>query len=585
MTLEQLVYKIKRAGDNLFANKRAQLLKRGSRYVLFIGDEGAILVYIKDNIVKSRQFIPDMASQHLENLRESMKPDPSASLLVVVDTIDQSYIQQTLPPVSALSIKKLIRRRLERDFGAEDIKGAVILGREPSGRKDWNFMMISLERTPLLSTWIEFISSLPNRFQGFYLVAAESEVIIKNLERKIAEGPGSDWKFFVSHNKVSGFRQVILHKGRVVFTRMAQPVGEATAEVMAGNIEQEMLNTIEYMRRLSFDPQDGLDVYIIASAAIREALDTAKFDATVKHAYVLTPYEVAQHLDIEGATQPADQYGDVVLAASIGLSMRHVLTLHTAESQKFSHLYQLMQGQRVAAGVLSAFCILYILGIILMMYGTFLDANNQQAIKEEQQKKLDLVRLAIRQSSVDVEKTNDMIDLYSRLEKERFNPTFFLDHLQKSMISAVVVKGVEISYSKPDQASSVPGSPLSDAGGPAKILASVTLEFPGVTTLESFKPVSEKLIDNLRQALPGFNVGYSRLPNIFSESEKLDMTFGDNKVEDSNLMANQSLDVVLSISGLVEAIDNLPDMVPSAGEEYGEEYGEGHGEANGEAKP
>jgi len=51
-----------------------------------------------------------------------------------------------LPPVSRFR-PKLIRRRLERDFANSEIRGAILLGREQTGRKDWNFMMVALEKS------------------------------------------------------------------------------------------------------------------------------------------------------------------------------------------------------------------------------------------------------------------------------------------------------------------------------------------------------------------------------------------------------------------------------------------------------
>ena len=71
----------------------------------------------------------------------------AAPIVLVIDNMDQSYIQQSLPPVSSFSVQKLIKRRLERDFGKNDIKGAISLGRDTGGRKDWNFLMVALERS------------------------------------------------------------------------------------------------------------------------------------------------------------------------------------------------------------------------------------------------------------------------------------------------------------------------------------------------------------------------------------------------------------------------------------------------------
>ena len=131
---------------------------------------------------------------------------------------------------------------------------------------------------------------LPNRFQGIYLVSVETETIIKDLERAMGvakTGTGSEWKFFVSHNKVGGFRQVIMRNGRLIFTRMAQPIGESTPEVIAGNIEQEMLSTIEYMKRIGYDAAAGLDIYIVASDNVRAILDKSKFKANLFE--IMTP--------------------------------------------------------------------------------------------------------------------------------------------------------------------------------------------------------------------------------------------------------------------------------------------------------
>ena len=310
---------------------------KGNKFVLFIGDEGAILIYIKGNVVQSRQFVPDASPTSLSDLKRALAADTKAPVMVVVDNMDQSYVQQTLPPVSSLSVGKLIKRRLVRDFGANDIKGAIVLGREKSGRKDWNFLMVALEKSPQLTVWLDFVITLPNRVSGIHLVSVESEVLVKGLESAMGfgkKGTGSEWKFFVSHNKVGGFRQVILRNGRIIFTRLAQPLNDSSAEVIAGSIEQEMLSTIEYMKRLSFNPQTGLDVYIIASAGIKSAIDPSKFNATSLN--VLTPFEVAQYLGIEGATQPTDQFGDVILAATIGCSKTHVLTLQTAETRRIN---------------------------------------------------------------------------------------------------------------------------------------------------------------------------------------------------------------------------------------------------------
>ena len=57
----------------------------GNRFALFIGDEGTILIYIKDNTVQSRQFVPDASEQNLKELRSSLEDDPKAPILMIVE--------------------------------------------------------------------------------------------------------------------------------------------------------------------------------------------------------------------------------------------------------------------------------------------------------------------------------------------------------------------------------------------------------------------------------------------------------------------------------------------------------------------
>lgn len=392
-----------------------------------IGDEGAILVAMKANTVLSRQFVPDASAGNLQELRATLAKNPKAPLMLVADTMDQTYVQQTLPPVSSLSVGKMIKRRLDRDFGASDLKGALVIGREKEGRKDWNFLMIALEKTPQLTGWIDFILSTDNRLAGIYLLSVETEMVLKSLELAMGqymESGGSEWKFFVSHNKVGGFRQVILRNGRIVFTRLAQPVGESNAEVIAGSIEQEMLSTIEYMKRLSFNAAAGLDVYIVASQAIKEILDTSKFMA--RNVHVLTPFEVAQYMHIEGATQPTDQFGDVIMASLIAASRKHVLKFEVPQSKKVDTVYQLLMAQR-AAGALA------LLGLVGYSGYTVYDLYEHSQMMEEyeqkkivEQRRLEDLRQQIRQSNLDIDRISDIIDLYKGLREEMISPLPFI---------------------------------------------------------------------------------------------------------------------------------------------------------------
>ncbi|MDX1975310.1 MAG: hypothetical protein SFT92_06500 [Rickettsiales bacterium] len=497
---------------------------RGKKFVLFVGDEGAILVYIRDNFVQSRQFVPDASLQSLDELRENISKDPKAPLMLVIDTMDQSYVQQTLPPVSSLSVGKLIKRRLDRDFGASDIKGALMLGREKTGRRDWNFLMIAVEQTPQLSVWLDFIANLPNYFRGIYLVAVETETLVKSLDAMIqlpADSPKSEWKFVVTHNKVSGFRQVILHNGRVVFTRLAQPIGDSNVEVIAGNIEQEMLGTIEYMKRLSFNPQSGLDIYILASSGVKAAIDRNKFSA--RNFHLFTPFEITEYLNIQGATQPADQYGDVVLASSIGTSRKHILTLSVPLFKKMHMYYNLLLAQRLVVACLVLGALAYIGTVTVDLLVKSDQKQELNGKKAEKQSELIKLKSEISRTQLDVEGAGDIIDLYTYLLYEKLSPIPFFQQLAAIKQSPVALKKIDWTLDVMDAKAAAKAGNAAGVKN-TKITSIVTLEFPEAeNNARAFNKLTENTLLDFKKIFEGYEVKYLSKVSGTGESDVLDV--------------------------------------------------------------
>lgn len=332
----------------------SQKSKKG-KFVLFLGDEGAILVLMREGQVVRRLYAPSAEEEHIEPLLQLMREHPAYPLSLLVDMIDQSYVRHTLPPVSPLGVNKLVQRRLERDFVPEDIKGSISLGREKTGRKEWNFMLIALAHSAMLQQWMDLLLELPNHFSGIYLVPVEGKSFIDELSKKLSAGSDEElkWQLLVTHDKVSGFRQIVLKDGRLIFTRLTQASLESTPAVQAGNIEQEILNTIEYLRRLSYDEQTGLEITIIVAEDIKQEIDADKLKANRVH--IVTPFEVSRLLNLGQAALSSDRFGDVVLATFFGLHDRPRLKLMSSYAKKLDWLYKARLGAKAAASVLIAY--------------------------------------------------------------------------------------------------------------------------------------------------------------------------------------------------------------------------------------
>ena len=194
------------------------------KFILTIGDEGTILVVTDGKNMLKRMFINSPASTEFKDV---LAEYPKAPIYILVDVVDQAYIQHTLPPVSSLNIGKLVNRKLAKDFDASDLKAAIPLGREKSGRKDWNFLFVSVRNIPPFSDWVDVISNVPNKFGGIYLLPLEAMNYLKVLQKHYIDKntQPSGWQIIVSHNRVGGFRQIVFRNNKIVFTRIAQPIG------------------------------------------------------------------------------------------------------------------------------------------------------------------------------------------------------------------------------------------------------------------------------------------------------------------------------------------------------------------------
>ena len=109
---------------------------KAGHFVLIIGDDGAILVFMQGNTVVRRLFAPSPRPDHTSSIVDLIQSNPTVPISVLADVIDQQYVRHSFPPVSTFSVNNLVKRRMERDFQAEDLTGMLRLGRDKSGRTE-----------------------------------------------------------------------------------------------------------------------------------------------------------------------------------------------------------------------------------------------------------------------------------------------------------------------------------------------------------------------------------------------------------------------------------------------------------------
>lgn len=285
-------------------------------FILNVGDSGAILSYFHEGALQFRQYAPSTDADAIQDFIENLTVMPQVPISILVDVSDQTYTEQVLPGVDMFSINKLVKNRINRDFSPEDINGAIKLGRSDTGRKDWHYLFITLHMVAPFSDWLGFMEKIPNPCLGVYLLPLESSHLVNRFVQYTTKEYKCDvpkWKILILHSKIGGFRQIVVRDDNIVFTRMIANTRDVVPDIIAGNIEQEILNTIEYLRRLGLKDDEKLHVYLVSSSDINQSIDNMKIPA--EYVIPLSPYEVTERLGIHCSVGKQDKFSDTLVAS------------------------------------------------------------------------------------------------------------------------------------------------------------------------------------------------------------------------------------------------------------------------------
>ena len=103
------------------------LFTRSRRYVLIIGNAGAVLSYIVSGQVHARWSVSSADAESLRTIAEALNKRRGAPLTVLFDILEQSYRREAIPPVGVMDRSKVLKRRLTIAYPNFDIKAALAL--------------------------------------------------------------------------------------------------------------------------------------------------------------------------------------------------------------------------------------------------------------------------------------------------------------------------------------------------------------------------------------------------------------------------------------------------------------------------
>jgi len=535
------------------------------QFILFIGDEGAVLVLIQSGRISRRLYAPSPAPEHVHPFLELLRVNSGVPISVMLDVMDQSYVRHTFPPVSVFGIKKLVERRLDRDFSSEDIRGSMLIGRDSEGRKEWNYLLISVANSSMIQQWTETIFELPNRMLGMYLIPIEAQNFIVDLAKLCSPTPAikAMWRLMVCHDKVSGYRQVVLKDNQLVFTRLTAATSDMAPDVMAAAIEQEILSTIEYLRRLSYNDQAGLEVFVIIADEVKPLIKNDRINATSMKC--LSPFEVAEMMKLEQAALSGDRFADVVIASHFGMGTKRRLRLLPPYAQKLTVLYQSSFALKVATAVL-------LLGLVYAVVMEFFNAadvkiNINRAIRDKETATEEIAKAERSLSGLGAMQGEvlNVATLYGGVLQKRPLPLDFVKAMGKVVNDNRLVRSLDWRFES--EAAAKARTPKTPAPQPEQaaqpeqaveqFIVKVEVKLSGHGgDRKNFINLAYRLIGDMKAAFPNYEVEHDPLPGTTTNEESLKLIF-DESGSDEYLEDNHAV-VVLHVKGPKPALAEQP---------------------------
>ena len=318
--------------------------------VITIGNYGAVVAFHEGDAIKDKVFLDELNDTSKAELKNLFAKHKSSPISVLLDTIDQSYKKKVYPSVRKGDLIRLIKRDMANDVDKESLKNYIILNtkktaksKKPSGNR-WECLFVSSSNSELVSQWIEFLPTLPNRMVGIYMLPVEAFNLFKKLKHHVktqskVKNKKNDLYCLVMQNKASGIRQIVFSDQGIVFTRVVNYDFKQTD--FLEKYEQDIYSTFEYLKRLF--PDVSITELDIINILPSEALNAIKNLNNVELNLVnYTPYQAAQQTGNGKILQEGSSSCDLLIS-KVFSKEKKILKFTTSKISSVEKFYYILQ--------------------------------------------------------------------------------------------------------------------------------------------------------------------------------------------------------------------------------------------------
>ena len=289
--------------------------------VITIGNHGAVVAVHEGSNIKNKIFLDGLNDDTQKHLRDVFAKNKSATVYVLLDTIDQSYKRKTYPFVRKSDLIQIVKRDLNNDGDKDSLKSYIILNDKKTKtdqiNRRWECLFVSAPISETLNNWLEFLLNMPNRLAGIYMLPIESFnlfTLLQGVQNKVRpRSPVQKENIccLVIHTKVSGIRQIVFSQRGIIFTRVVDYHFDQPN--FLEKYEHDIYSTFEYLKRLFPDltMSEFSIVNILSSEAIEKISTINNIELKFEN---YTPSKAAIELGYPKLLTPNSNFCDLLIS-------------------------------------------------------------------------------------------------------------------------------------------------------------------------------------------------------------------------------------------------------------------------------
>ncbi len=351
------------------------------RFILMVGDDGVLFVPYRVTGAPEPFFVPNADEKGAASALAALARHPDIPVTLFADMLAQDFRREDIPRLSPLDRPRLIRRRLQQAFPQARLTASFTLNAART-----HLLMTGLHENAPVFDWLE---RLKPRTPHICLLPVECADMAMRLLPDAATG----WALILSRQRTGGFRQIVTHKGELVFTRLTPPLPpQAAPQEIAEAVSRDIKASLGYLGRLGLSDSGQLRTMLLMPDTLHDALE--KITLPVHSVTLLSPYKAARHLHLPFLPNADNSYGDLLYAGWLAQKRKPRLTLMLPDMKMARQTETIRRwGMRVAMAAL-----LFALGATALQAGDLLAAlvRNQKETAQlaELHKKLADMRTA-----------------------------------------------------------------------------------------------------------------------------------------------------------------------------------------------